>query len=463
MYNKEDIIKDLDKIIEYIKSTGILHEKNRQIITEEIVNDIKKYLNSGLMYTRKSADCAGEGKEHEFIIGWRDEGEYVYDIDGNRYIDLLSGRGVFTLGHRNDEVVKYVKMQLSRLGLHSQELFEPLRAYLARTFSLITPGDLQYSFFTSGGAEAVEIALKFARLYTKKKWYISTLNSYHGGSNGALSVTGEASIRKTFLPMIQQVYHVEYGDASEIRRAIENLTYVGESVAAVIVEPIQSKSGIVIPPKGYLAELRSICDEHEVLLIFDEIKTGMGRTGTLWRCEIEEVVPDILIFGKAVSGGVIPITGVVARAHLLTEDLIENPNLLGSPTFGGNPVACSAALAAIKYTVENDIPRVCKEKGEIIVNELQKLKSEYSNILKDVCGVGLLMSMEFKNDEIGYYIVKKLFENKILTGGNKTNARIVNIEPPACISPESIQIFITTLRNILKEAEERFDFKFCTV
>lgn len=463
MYNKTEVIEDLDRIIGYIKNDGILPKEDRDKITDETIHNISKYLNKGWIEIRKSTDSNQEGKVINGVIEWSDGGEYFYDINGERYIDCLGGYGVFTPGHRNPEITKYVKMQLARLGLHSQELLEPLRAYLAKTFEMITPGDLQYSFFTNGGAEAVEMALKLARLYTGKKWYISTLNAFHGKSNGALSATGKAFTRKAFLPMIQQTYHVEYGDAEQVRTAIRNLTHVGEEVAAVIVEPIQGEGGVIVPPKGYLKELRKICDEYGVVLIFDEIQTGMGRTGTLWRCEAEGVVPDILTFGKAVGGGIIPITGIVARPYLWTKQLIENPNLLGSPTFGGNPVACSAALATIKYILENDIPSVCKKKGEIILKELKKLKLDYPNILKDVRGAGLLIAMEFGDSKIGYYVARKLFENKILTAGTEINAKTVRIEPPACISYESIDVLLKTLPVVFEEAEKNFNLKLCTI
>ncbi|MBP2032894.1 putrescine aminotransferase [Clostridium algifaecis] len=456
MYNKTEIIKDLDRIIGYIESTGELDKKDRELITSETVDNIRNYLNKGWIDIRKSTDSEDGREEAEPVIEWSDGGEYFYDLNGERYIDCLGGYGVFTPGHRNPEITKYVKLQLSRLGLHSQELLEPLRAYLAKTFELITPGDLQYAFFTNGGAEAIEMSLKLARLYTGKKWYISTLNAFHGKSNGALSATGKGFTRKAFLPMVQQTFHVEYGNAEETRTAIRNLTHVGEEVAAVIVEPIQGEGGVIIPPKGYLKELREICDEYGALLIFDEIQTGMGRTGTLWRCEAEGVVPDILAFGKAIGGGIIPMTGIVAKPKLWTQPLIENPNLLGSPTFGGNPVACSAALATIKYTLENDIPGMCKKKGETILKELKKLKLDFPKVLKDVRGAGLLIAMEFDDSKIGYYVAKKLFENKILTAGTEINAKVIRIEPPACISYESIGILLNTLKGVLQETEIEF-------
>jgi len=169
---------------------------------------------------------------------------------------------------------------------------------------MITPGDLKYSFFTNGGAEAVEMALKLARLASGKHYFISMVNGFHGKSLGAVSVTGKAAYRKPYLPIIQGVQHVEYGNADAAEAAIKNLIAVGETVAGLIVEPIQGEAGIVLPPEGYLKKLREICDKYDVFLIFDEIQTGMGRTGTMWAAEYYDVVPDIMTFGKAFGGGV---------------------------------------------------------------------------------------------------------------------------------------------------------------
>jgi putrescine aminotransferase len=288
-------------------------------------------------------------------------GTYCTGLYGEEFIDCLGGFGIYTCGHRNEEIVDVVKAQLDHQALHSQELLDPLRGYLAKAVADITPGDLEKCFFTNGGAEAVEMALKLARIATGGRWYISTVGAFHGKSMGAISMGGKGSYRVPYAPMVQQVQHVEYGKAEDIRKAIRNLKAVGESVAAVILEPIQGEAGIIIPPKGYLAEVRAICDEYKVALIFDEIQTGMGRTGAMWRCEEEGVTPDIMTFGKAFGGGIMPITGIICRPHMWTEELIENPWLLGSPTFGGNPLACSAALATIKYMLENDVPGQCKE------------------------------------------------------------------------------------------------------
>lgn len=454
--NNAAVIAELDRVLGYVTDPSTITPDEIKRITKETVTNIGTYVNEGWLDIRKSAGNGDDVEVASPALEWTDGGEYFYDITGERYIDCLGGYGVFTTGHRNPEIIKYVKLQLSRLGLHSQELLEPMRAYLAKTVSLITPGDMQYAFFTNGGAEAVEMALKLARIATGGRWILSTKSAFHGKTNGSLTATGKSFTRKAFLPMIQQSYHVNYGDAEAVRAAIENLHFVGEQVACVIVEPIQGEGGVNIPPKGYLQALREICDEHGVMLILDEIQTGMGRTGTMWCCEQDGIVPDIMTFGKSFGGGIVPITGIAVRPHLWTDEIKANPNLLGSPTFGGNPISCVAALATIKYIVENDIPAVCAAKGKIIMDGLQKLKAKYPEILLDVRGKGLLIGMEYENSEIGYYVAKTLFANHVLTAGTEINARIIRIEPPAVISEESISTLLTTLDRVLGEARAKF-------
>ena len=300
------------------------------------------------------------------------------------------------------------------------------------------------------------MALKLARLASGKHYFISTVNGFHGKSLGAVSATGKADYRRPYLPMIQGVQHVEFGNAEAAETAIKNLIAVGETVAAMIVEPIQGEAGIVLPPDDYLRKLRKICDQYGVFLIADEIQTGMGRTGTLWACEGYDVVPDILVFGKAFGGGVMSITGIIARPHLWTEQLQDNPWILGSPTFGGNPLACSAAIAAIKFTVENDLPRQIEEKGKYFMAKLNELQQKHE-ILLDVRGKGLLIGLEYPTPEIGWAVSKGLFKRGIVTGGTLNNAKVNRIEPPGIISYETIDTILAKLDETLAEVAKEYD------
>lgn len=441
MEKKEQVIQDLDKIISLIEtdSKDISKEDKKEMV-EKTLDYFNNYVSPGWLKYRKSVSDDSDGKA---VLEWQDEGAYCYGLDGEKFIDCLGGFGIYTCGHRNPEIMEVVKAQLDHQALHSQELLDPLRGYLAKAMADITPGDLQQCFFTNGGAEAVEMALKLARIATKGKWYISTVGAFHGKSMGAISMGGKGTYRIPYTPMVQQVQHVEYGNAEDIRKAITNLQTVGESVAAVILEPIQGEAGVIIPPKGYLKEVREICDEKGVALIFDEIQTGMGRTGTMWRCEAEGVTPDIMTFGKAFGGGIMPITGIICSPKMWTQDLIDNPWLLGSPTFGGNPVCCSAALATIRYMLKHDIPGVCKEKGKVLKAGLEKVAQEYPEVIQEVRGTGLMLAVEFHTSNIGYETSKGLFARKVLTAGTLVNAKTIRFEPTAVLSKQDIKEVIT--------------------
>ncbi|WP_312070303.1 putrescine aminotransferase [Anaerotignum propionicum] len=415
----------------YIHSNEI-DSSDKELMTKETIHHFDNYVSPGWLKYRKSVST------NSAMLEWQDYDSSVESLYGEEFIDCLGGFGIYTCGHRNKYIVDTVKAQLNHQALHSQELLDPLRGYLAKAVSEITPGDLQYCFFTNGGAEANEMALKLARVATGGRWYISTVNAFHGKSMGAVSMGGKGTYRRPYTPMVQQVVHVEYGNAEDARKAIKNLIAVGEKVAAFIVEPVQGEAGIIIPPAGYLKELREICDEYNVALIFDEIQTGMGRTGHMWRCEGEGVVPDVLTFGKAFGGGVMPITGLICRPHMWTQDLIDNPWLLGSPTFGGNPVCCSAALATIKYMIDNDVPGECARKGELFKVGLDALKVKYTDLIDDVRGIGLMLAVEFKTSEIGYEVAKGMFARRVITAGTLVNAKCVRFEPAAVITEEQI-------------------------
>lgn len=445
---KEAALQEAQKVLDFILKEELTDIEKDQIVKDSIEN-FNENVNPGWLTYRKSVST------NEAFVEWEDSVETFKDLYGNEFIDCLGGFGIYTCGHRNPEILKYVQAQLNRYALHSQELVDPLRGYLAKILAMATPGDLQYAFFCNGGAEAVEMALKLARLASGKHYYISTVNGFHGKSYGAVSMGGKGTYRKPYLPMIQGVQHVEYGDADAAEKAIKNLIAVGETVAAMIVEPIQGEAGIILPPEGYLKKLRKICDQYDVCLIFDEIQTGMGRTGTMWACEYYDVVPDIMTFGKAFGGGVMPITGIIARPHLWTEEIKENPWILGSPTFGGNPVCCAAAIATLKFMLETDLPRQIAEKGNYMMNKLKALQEKHP-ILVEVRGKGFLIGLEYPTPEMGWAVSKGLFKRRIMTGGTLVNAKTNRIEPPGIISYKTIDTIIQRLDETLEEVEAEF-------
>ncbi len=448
--NKDLALKEAKKVLGFIEGTELTEDEKGTIVKESIAN-FNENVNPGWLEYRKSVSTDAT------FVEWTDSVDHFEDLYGTEFIDCLGGFGIYTCGHRNPAILKTVQAQLNRYALHSQELVDPLRGYLAKLVAMITPGDLQYCFFTNGGAEANEMALKLARLATGGRWFISTIGAFHGKSMGAISVGGKGAYRQDYIPMVQQVQHVEYGNAEAMETAIKNLHAVGEKVAGVIIEPIQGEAGVIIPPMGYLKAVREICDKYGVAMIADEIQTGMGRTGTMWRCEVEDVCPDILTYGKAFGGGIMPITGIIARPCMWVDKLIENPWILGSPTFGGNPLACSAAISTIAYMLENDIPGQAKEKGEYFMTKLEALKAKYPTVLKEIRGAGLLICMEFPEAEVGYAVTKGLFQRHVMTAGTLVNAKTVRIEPPAVLSHETIDKVMERLDEAIADAKAEFN------
>ena len=447
-FDKEATIAKLDEVIGYIKKDKFDSETIKKI-TDDTLEGFDDYVSPGWLKYRKSVSTDAA------VLEWHDEGSIDYGLNDEEFIDFLGGFGIYTFGHRNQEILETVEAQLKHQALHSQELLDPLRSYLAKAVAEITPGDLQYSFFTNGGAEAVEMALKLARIATGGRWYISTVGAFHGKSMGAISVGGKGSYREPYLPMIQQVQHVEYGNAEDMRKAIANLQEVGEKVAGIILEPVQGEAGIKLPPEGYLQEVRKIADEFGVALIFDEIQTGMGRTGKIWASEWSGVTPDIMTFGKSFGGGIMPITGIVFTKKMWVQQLIDNPWLLGSPTFGGNPLACSAALAAIRYMIKYDIPQQAFEKGEYLIPKLKEYAKKYPQLIQEVRGIGLMIGIEFNTTDIGYAVSKGLFSRGVMTAGTLVNAKTVRMEPPAIVTYEQIDTVLKRFGETLEEISKK--------
>ncbi|MER2000830.1 MAG: aminotransferase class III-fold pyridoxal phosphate-dependent enzyme, partial [Lysinibacillus sp.] len=291
----------IEKVLGLIAKEEITAE-DAAWITKETVEGFKEHVNPGFLEYRKTVTL-----ETQFAaVEWSDEGSCFTDVNGKKYIDCLGGFGIYNVGHRNPRVIEAVTNQLKRQALHSQDLLDPLRAMLAKVLADITPGDLKYVFFSNSGTESVEAALKIAKMYSDRSTFISTTRAFHGKSLGSLSGTAKGIFRKPFQPLVPGFRHVPFGDIDYLRITFETCAAVGEDVAAVLLEPIQGEGGIILPPENYLKEVRALCDEYDALLIFDEVQTGMGRTGKMFAAELYNVEPDILCLAKAFGGGVMP-------------------------------------------------------------------------------------------------------------------------------------------------------------
>ncbi|MGH9464127.1 MAG: putrescine aminotransferase [Thermoanaerobaculia bacterium] len=414
----------------------------RQRVVEEAVRYWTDHVNEGFLQYRKSVSTDYTAVE------WSDEGAVFYDVNGKEFIDCLGGFGIYVTGHRHPKVLKAVRDQLDKQAIHSQELIDPLRTYLARLLALITPGDLQFAFLTNSGTESVEACLKMAILTTGRHHFVGALGAFHGKTLGALGGTSKAVFREPFLPLLHWS-HVPFGDTDALAAFMAGADFSGDRVAAVVLEPIQGEGGIVVAPPGYLAAARELCDRYGAVLVFDEVQCGMGRSGRMFCCEHDEVVPDLMALGKGFGGGVMPIGACVGTPRTW-QRYIENP-FLHTTTFGGNPLACAAAIATIHVLLEEDLPRQAAEKGEHLLQAMSSLARRYPTVMVEARGRGLMLGMEFANHELGYAVAKSLFSRNILISGTYINARVLRVEPPLTISTPQLDRFLGALDESLAE------------
>lgn len=432
--------KELSNYVLDLISKKTLTEDEKKRVIRESVQYWTDHVNAGFLQYRKSVSTDYTAVE------WEDSGAVFRDINGKEFIDMLGGFGIYVTGHRHPKVLKAVIDQLNRQGIHSQELIDPLRTYLARLVSLITPGDLSFAFFSNSGTESIEGCLKMAMLTTGRKHFIGAIGGFHGKSLGSLGGTSKAVFREPFLPLLHWT-HVPFGDLDSLSTMMKAFDFSGDRVAAIVLEPIQGEGGINVAPPGYLQGARELCDKYGSVLILDEIQSGMGRTGKWWACEWDGVTPDLMATGKGFGGGVMPI-GAVIGSPKTWEKYIENP-FLHTTTFGGNPVCCAAALATINVLLEEDLPRQAGEKGEYMLKNINDLAKKYSKVLKLCRGRGLMLGMEFADNELGYAVAKELFGRQILISGTYINARVLRIEPPLTIEREKIDKFLNALEASL--------------
>lgn len=438
-------LNEAQKMVGLIKTPEAeVTDEERKWVAESTYQNFAEHINKGFLEYRKSVT-----ETQDFALtDWQGEGSILKDVMGREYIDMLGGFGLYSPGIRHPKIVAAAKAQLDRSPQYSQEMLDPLRAHLAKVIAKLTPGDIQYGFFANSGTEAVDGAMKLAKLYTGKSGFISTLKGFHGKSLGALSLLGKAVYRQPLLPLLAGVRQVPFGDADAIEQALAYAKEVGDDIAGVVVEPIQGEAGAIEPPDEYWPRLREICDKYEVLLIADEVQTGFGRTGKIFGVDHWGVTPDIMCFGKALGGGVIAMSGFFSTAKIW-KCMEPNP-FMHTTTTGGNPVACAAALAQITVLLEEDLAGQAAEKGVYIKEKVNALQKKYPQIINGIRGRGLLLGMEFPNDDIGFKVASGLFSKGVLTAGTLTNAQTIRIEPALNIPYELIDEMLKRLEEVFK-------------
>lgn len=420
---------------------------------EQVAENHKSYLNASLATMLGLLDF-----DKQFV---KAEGVCVWDSKGNKYLDFLGAYGALNTGHNHPRILEALN-RVKEMPNLLQASLGTMAGALAKNLALITPGSLQRSFLCNSGAEAVEGALKLARAATGRQKLIYCDGSFHGKTLGALAVTGRGKYQKAFQPLVPGCVSVPYGDLGALERELKK-----EETAAFIIEPVQGEGGIIIPPPGYLSEVRNVCSKYGALLIVDEIQTGLGRTGRLFACQHDDVVPDIMTLAKSLGGGIMP-----AGAYITTDEIWKkayggmDKALLHTSTFGGNTWAAAAGIAALEVILEENLPEKARETGEYLINGLRRLKEKYP-LIKDVRGRGLMVGIEFNQpgglaSKVSFGLAGKLSEeylgslvagelmnkHRIITAYTLNNPNVIRLEPPLSVSKDQIDIVLQALEDV---------------
>ena len=374
------------------------------------------------------------------------DGCIVRDSQGQEFLDCVGGYGTMSCGHSHPRVVQAVKDQLDKMAFSSKVLYNVPQARLAKKLAEISPGNLEFAFFCNSGAEAAEAAIKIARMATGRTRLVSANDAYHGKTLGALSVSGREKYRAPFQPLVPDCTRVPYNDIPALEAAVD------QTVAAVLLEPIQGEAGIIVPQIGYLKAAREICDRHGALLVLDEVQTGLGRTGKMWGSDWDGVAPDLMLLAKALSGGCVPIGAVLGtpQAWKIWE---ENP-LIHSTTFGGNPLACTAGLAAIEVIETENLVARSHSQGEKLMARLRETQQKYPRCVKEVRGRGLMIGFEFTHEDIGGLALAGLMQQKVLTAYSLNNPTVMRFEPPLTISDKEVDWAASAFESAVAQTAE---------
>jgi acetylornithine/LysW-gamma-L-lysine aminotransferase len=373
----------------------------------------------------------------------RGKGVIVWDISGKEYIDCMGGYGVALVGHCNDRVINAIKNQSDNLITCHMSVYNNTRLKFLEKMSKISPKELSKFFFSNSGAEAIEAALKFSRKYTGKNGVIAMTGGYHGKTFGALSVTHNEKYRKSFQPLLEGVKFVPYNNPSKIENLLDN------SIGTVILEPIQGETGIIVPSDDFLQKIRKICDQNNLILIFDEIQTGLGRTGKMWAGEHWSTTADIMCLAKGIAGG-LPMGLTLCRPEILDAMKLGEH----SSTFAGNPLSCAAGIATIDSLVEENLVGNAAKIGNIFKNGLLELKENH-RIVRDVRGLGLMLALELRFD-IKDVLFEGIKEGLLMLYSGRN---IIRLLPPLVLDEVKVLKTLDIMDKLLTKEEERRNVK----
>jgi len=379
----------------------------------------------------------------------RGAGSVLEDVDGNLFLDLNAGIAVTSTGHAHPAVVRAIQEQAAELLHYSaSDFFLPIYSDVAERLDAIAPMSKPVrSFLTNSGTEAVEAAIKLARHATRRQYVIGFYGAFHGRTYGSVTLTAsKAKYHEGFAPMLPGVLHSFYGDFDFIDQVLFKRMVSPHEVAAIVVEPVMGEGGYVVPPDGWLRYLRDLCDRHGILLVADEVQSGMGRTGQWWAIQHAGVEPDILLTGKGIASGM-PLGGMVAREDLMTWD-----NGAHGSTYGGNPVACAAALATIGAIERQGLMANAVEVGDVLMRGLGKLRDEYPMIV-DVRGLGLMIGVQFPDHDHMIAVEEASFRRGLLVLGCGDD--VVRMSPPLVFRTDQAETALQVFGDVLAEVAGR--------
>ncbi len=379
-----------------------------------------------------------------FVMGFR-EGPWLFDVDGKKKLfNLHSNGGVFNLGHRNKEIIDILKDQLNFYDIGNHHLISKQRAELAAKIADLMPGDLDYTIFGVSGGEAIDLALKLAKGYTKRRKIISAEGGYHGHTG--LSVqTGDAKYRTPFLLDSDDYLQIPFNDLDALKKVLD------QDVAAVILETIPATLGMPLPKEGYLKEVKKLCEENGTLLILDEVQAGLARTGKLWAFEHFDVIPDIVVLAKGLSGGIYPISATVIDKKL--ESVFHDDPFIHISTSGGSELGCAVASKVLEISSDVKFLERVNLLSDQFKYELEKLQQKHDGFFKGVRRKGLFIGLELKDNMAGPVLTKTAFDNDLLIVYANNDTSIVQFLPPLIMEDKDMKFVITKLDKAIKQAK----------
>ena len=379
------------------------------------------------------------GYAKKAILLVKGKGVFLWDINGKKYLDFTGNYGVCVVGYSRPEIIQAVKKQIERLIPCHGSFYNEARAELLEKIVQIAPRGLTRAFLGNSGAEAVECAIKMARKFTKKPEIIAMMGGFHGKTMGALSATWKKKYREPFQPLVPCFKHVQRYEIQKIKEAIT------EKTAAIIVEPVQGEGGVIVPPEGFFQSLRELCDKTGILLIMDEVQTGMGRTGKMFACEHWKITPNIMCLGKSIAGG-LPMGVTIAREEIASSlEVGEHTS-----TFGGNPVVCAAASATIELILKEKLPERAANLGRYFLDKLRELQFKH-RVIREVRGLGLMIGVELRV-QILNIILGAIQKGVLILDAGKNVLRFL---PPLIVTEKHVDRVVAVLEEMLEGEENK--------